>query len=74
VTIDILAHEFFHYFQHKLRMFHIDIWDIRGGRVPTLRGEPFIEGSAICAESLVVDVLAIRGAMKSTNIRLGGDE
>ena len=73
-ALDILSHEFFHNLQWKSPgLFdHTSLGKDFEPQHP-FEGKIFIEGSAMWAESHVVDALAIRSALTSANLRQGDE-
>jgi hypothetical protein len=74
VALDVTAHEFFHNMQFTVPgLFNLQV--LGPSVVPPLPfdGKLFLEGSAMWAESHVVDALAIRSALTSANLRHGDE-
>ena len=72
--LDVTAHEFFHNLQHRSEgLFEYSMLGHEADPKPPFDGKLFIEGSAVWAESHVVDALAIRSALDFTNLRQGDE-
>ena len=72
--LDVVAHELFHNFQFRVQgLFEQGVLGRQADPAPPMDGKLFIEGSAVWAETHVVDALAIRSALDFAN-RREGDE
>ena len=72
--LDVTAHEFFHNLQHRgLGLFEHSKLGPGANPKPAFDGLLFIEGSAVWAESHVMDALAVRTALDSANLRQGDE-
>ena len=70
MAMDVAAHEFFHNLQYEAPgLFKHDALGHNGMPKPPFDGKLFIEGSAMWAESHVVDALAIRSSLELANLR-----
>lgn len=73
-ALDVCAHEYFHNLQYKLAgLFEHARLGHDASPKPPVDGKLFIEGSAMWAESHVVDALAIRSSLDLANLRQGDE-
>ena len=71
---DVCAHEFFHNLQHKCpELFNYDQLGQDSKPKPPFEGKLFMEGSAMWAESHIVDALTIRTSLSELNLREGDE-
>jgi hypothetical protein len=73
-ALDVTAHELFHNFQWKANALfeHAKLCQATNPPIP-FDGKLFLEGSAMWAESHVVDALAIRTSLDLANLRHGDE-
>lgn len=73
-ALDVLAHELFHNYQCKCdELFNHAVLGDSGSAQPPFGGKLFIEGSAMWAESHVMDTLAIQSSLTAANLRQGDE-
>lgn len=74
LTMDVCVHELFHNYQCRLpELFKHEALGESANPKPAFGGKLFIEGSAMWAESHVVDALAIRTSLELNHLRQGDE-